>query len=418
MESAIRDSLVEHLKTNNLLAEEQHGFVSGRSCVTQLLECLESWTRILDNYGCIDVIYFDFQKAFDTVPHHRLLMKLKAYGIQDQLLKWIESFLSNRKQRVSVNGSKSSWEDVVSGVPQGSVLGPVLFVIYINDLPRNVLSTIKLFADDTKLFRQVSTPQDCQLLQNDITTLEEWSKNWLLCFHPNKCKVLRIGKGHPEFQYQMTSPEGQLITLQETTVEKDLGVNIDNKLSFRKHIDTTVKKANQITGLIRRTFTFLDRETFPLLFRSLVRPHLEYGNSVWTPKLIKDQILVENVQRRATKLVPGLYDLPYEERLRCLKLPTLAHRRARGDMIETFKFIHNKYNVNTSWIPVQPNKITRGHSLPIAKQHCKLNIRRHAFSQRIVDNWNSLPEDVACAPTLNCFKSRLDKHWSQYKYQI
>jgi hypothetical protein len=418
MEGLIKDSMMEHLMTNNLIASEQHGFVKGRSCSTQLLESMELWTQILDSHGCADTVYFDFQKAFDTVPHLRLLRKLEAYGFRGNLLKWIQAFLSGRRQQVSVNGTKSGWEEVVSGVPQGSVLGPTLFVIYINDLPEHVHSHIKLFADDTKLFREVSTVEDCKLIQEDIRSMEAWADKWLLRFHPMKCKVLRLGRKPPEFNYTMCGPNDDYITLAETESEKDLGVHIDNRLNFKTHIEETVNKANRIVGLIRRSFLCLDTQSFPLLFRALVRPHLEYGNVVWSPRLVGDQKLLEGVQRRATRLVPGLKDLPYEERLQRLNLPSLSHRRNRGDMIEVYKYVSNLYDVNTSWLKPKSFKTTRGHSLQLEKQRSTMELRRHSFSHRVVDNWNALPDHIVHAPSINSFKNRLDKEWSAMKYQF
>jgi hypothetical protein len=416
MEGLVRDGIVDHLFSNNLLAPEQHGFISGRSCTTQLLECMEDWTQILDDRGAVDVIYFDFQKAFDTVPHQRLLLKLRQYGVIGQVLDWTQAFLSGRRQQVSVNGSKSTWQDVISGVPQGSVLGPVLFAVYINDLPRLASSTIKLFADDTKLYRRINNHQDSEKLQQDINQLEKWSKEWLLKFHPNKCKVLRLGRKPSTFAYTMTDNNGEKITLEDTSMEKDLGVKIDNKLKFDEHIQSAAAKANQIVGLIRRSFTFIDVKTFPLLYRSLVRPHLEYGNVIWSPKYNKDIQLIENVQRRATKLVPGLKDLPYEERLKILQIPSMVYRRARGDMIEMYKYTHGKYAVDTPWIVYTSSTRTRGHSFKVEKHHCNLDLRKFAFSYRIVDKWNALPESVVEAPSVNAFKQRLDKFWSEYVY--
>ena len=173
-----------------------------------------------------------------------------------------------------------------------------------------------------------------------------------------------------------------------------------------------------IVGLIRRSFSFLDMNTFPLLYRSLVRPHLEYANTIWAPRLKADKFLIEQVQHRATKMVPGLGDLPYEERLRRLKLPSLAHRRLRGDVIEMYKYTHGKYNVDTSWLQLKKHHLTRGHPLQLEKQHCNLEVRSNVFSQRVVQSWNSLPEEVVCAPSLNyAFKARVDKFWADHKYQ-
>ena len=191
---------------------------------------------------------------------------------------------------------------------------------------------------------------DCEKLHEDIAALEAWSDDWLLRFHPQKCKVMQIGSGHPVFNYTMKGTGQEQITLEVTPQEKDLGVVIDRNLKFNDHINQSVKKANRIVGLIRRTFTSLDCKTFPLLYRSLVRPHLEYGNTIWAPRFAKDVTMIENVQRRATKLVPGLYEIPYEERLRILNLPSLVYRRRRGDAIELYKYTHSKYAVNTAQI--------------------------------------------------------------------
>jgi hypothetical protein len=178
METFVREELIKHMKENGLFSDEQHGFLGGRSCITQLLETLEEWTKILDEGGCLDAVYMDFMKAFDSVPHKRLLSKLGSYVIQGDIFNWIRAFLEDRSQRVVINGSKSPWSEVTSGIPQGSVLGPILFVIYINDLPETVSCGIKLFADDTKVYRPIKNTHDCEALQSDIDNLEQWSEKW------------------------------------------------------------------------------------------------------------------------------------------------------------------------------------------------------------------------------------------------
>ena len=185
MESIIRDKIVEHLKRNNLLNDAQHGFREGRSCLTNLLETLEQWTEILDEGDCIDVAYLDFRKAFDLVSHEHLIYKLTKYGIKGKILNWIKDYLSNRKQRVVIRGTPSSWRDVTSGVPQGSVLGPILFLIFINDLPTELLSKLSLFADDSKLFSRIIVngknssnggTEGGGRLQGDLDRVVEWAK--------------------------------------------------------------------------------------------------------------------------------------------------------------------------------------------------------------------------------------------------
>ena len=265
--------------------DTQHGFVPGRSCTTQLLVRLELWTDWLDKG---DVIYLDFKKAFDSVPHIRLLQKLKAYGVEGDLLNWIQHFLMGRKQRVSVNGILSDWVIVLSGIPQGSVLGPILFVIFINDLPDMVKSTAKIFADDTKIFNRILNRDDHQQLQANLNYLVKWSEEWQLGFNESKCKVLHLGTNNPRLEYQMNS-----VTLMTDTAEKDLGVTIDNKLKFHRHISNAVNIASRMLGLVKATFTCLDEITVPRLFTAMVRPHLEYGNVIWSPHYLTDSKEIE-----------------------------------------------------------------------------------------------------------------------------
>ncbi|KAK7088907.1 hypothetical protein V1264_024561 [Littorina saxatilis] len=296
----------------------------------------------------------DFMKAFDTVPHARLIAKVEAHGIQGNVLNWIRNFLAGRQ--VIVNGTHSDKAPVTSGIPQGSVLGPLLFTLYINDLPSQVTSSVKLFVDDTKLYTRTDVPSGPVVMQEDLDNLQEWSDNWLLKFHPKKCSVLKLGKQHTETSYHMKgrseSGEEVSITLEESETEKDLGVLVDNRLSFKGHVAQATAKANKTIGIIRRSFEHLDREVFVQLYKSLARPILEYGHSVWQPqqKLLCKEI--EDVQRRATKLISALSEKTYPERLAILKLPSLEHRRLRGDMIDLYKYMHGIYdtgNPNSSW---------------------------------------------------------------------
>ena len=213
----------------------------------------------------VNVIFTDFAKAFDSVPHKRLLIKLQSYGIHGKLLEWIRSFLSNRRQRVRVDGVYSEWAHVKSGVPQGSVLGPILFVLYINDMPKVVENTCKLFADDAKLSGKATNSVS---IQNDLNNLTEWSLTWQLPFNYGKCKCLHIGKSNPKYDYVM---HGR--TLDKVDCEEDLGVEVDRELKFHKQTSSSVKKSFRMLGLIKRSFQNKKEETFPLLYMALVRPH-------------------------------------------------------------------------------------------------------------------------------------------------
>ncbi|KAL8614437.1 hypothetical protein ACOMHN_007773 [Nucella lapillus] len=411
MEKLIRENVIKHLDENVLISRQQHGFVQGRSCVTQLLDVMDAWTEILDAGGSVDIIYMDFMKAFDSVPHRRLLMKLAAYGIQGKVLDWTRAFLTDRQQSVVVNGAKSQTAPVTSGIPQGSVVGPMLFVVYINDLPNICVSEVKLFADDTKLYTRSDIPGATTALQADLDKLQQWSQDWLLRFHPQKCSVMKLGSKKSEVEYTMQDATQGTTVLEEHEHEKDLGVHVDNKLCFKEHVAKSTAKANKIVGIIRRTFDYLSNDLFAQLYKSLVRPILEYGHSVWQPHHKTLCSEVEDVQRRATKLLAPLRDKPYPERLMILGLPTLEHRRNRGDMIDLYKYMYGIYDSDRPKFEITKNRATRGNSLRIIKKHCRLDVRSGTFSQRVVNTWNDLPEFVVRAPSMNSFKGRLDAHW-------
>ena len=413
LESLIRDAIMDHMLQHNLFSKFQYGFLPGRSTVLQLLKILDKWTEAMDNGYQIEVIYLDFRKAFDTVPHKRLINKIRHYGIVDPVLQWIKDFLSDRTQKVVIRDKYSNEMAVSSGIPQGSVLGPVLFLIYINDLPSVVKHEAFIFADDTKLCR-TSKEQDNDI-QEDLRQLDNWSEKWLLQFNPTKCKQLvirRSGSNTPNERHLYDRTEEKYIAIPYVKSEKDLGITVDDQLNFKEHIGNCIRKASRNMGLIRRTFSHLDKEMFVPLYTSLVRSHLEYAEAVWNPHLIGDIKRLEAVQRNATKQVNGLKDKPYQERLKILNLPTLACRRDRGDMIEVYKIIHNLYEQQCAPPLVRSHTSTRGHLHKLFKQRTlTLNIRKNFFTNRVVDLWNSLPAETVEAPSLNSFKSSIDKHW-------
>ena len=412
MEKLVRNTILCHLVENGLLSTKQFGFVSGRSTVTQLLNYLDICADVVASGGIVDSIYFDFSKAFDTVPHKRLSVKMKAYGIEGKTLAWVEAFLTGREQIVRVNGELSTSKAVISGIPQGSVLGPLLFVIYINDLPDVVQSNILLFADDTKIFNKVTSIDDSRKLQKDIDALNCWSDKWLLKFNTDKCHVLTMGKFENIVHTQRyTLYEEELDHVFE---EKDLGVIIDMELTYEEHIATKVKKANGIMGLIRRSFSFLDGETFKKLYTSFVRPHLEYANPVWSPHLRKHIKMLESVQERATKSVDSLKNLDYTERLQKLELPTLQFRRQRGDMIQVWKHFnsYDRATLSPNFRPI--TRVTRTHPFQLTRNRPKdgaRGVQSNSFYYRVASSWNELDQNVVEAPTINSFKARIDAAW-------
>ena len=412
LETFIKRTIVKHLIDQQLLSPKQYGFISGRSTTTQLLMYLDKCIETIVDGGVVDSIYMDFSKAFDSVPHRRLIGKLESYGVRGKILNWITEFLTARSQVVKVNNAESSLALVLSGIPQGSVLGPTLFIIYINDLLDDVNSNGLLFADDAKIFSRISSVDDALSLQSDINLLENWSKLWLLNFHPDKCHVLTLGKFDNIKHTQRYSIAGN--ELEHVFDEKDLGVTIDSNLTFEDHISLKVKKANVMVGLIRRSFTFLSCNLFKKLYTTFVRPHLEYAQTVWSPHLKRYINVIENVQIRATKLVDGLSKLSYSERLRRLDLPTLVYRRARGDMIEVYKHFHS-YDPATLPDSFQPKtRLSRKHSYQLHELRPRdgtRGIQTNSFYYRAAKVWNNLPRKVVDAKNLNLFKNFLDDQW-------
>uniref|UniRef100_M3XLH7 Reverse transcriptase domain-containing protein n=1 Tax=Latimeria chalumnae TaxID=7897 RepID=M3XLH7_LATCH len=405
METIVKNSILVHLETQGVIKNSQFGFTKGRSCQTNLLVFYEAVTKEMDKGNAVDVIFLDFSKAFDTVPHKRLLLKLKQTGIGGNLFCWIQNWLMDRSQRVMVQGIASDWKDVKSGVPQGSVLGPLLFNIFINDLEEGVKSTLVKFADDTKMMKVLDGDSACDELQKDLDTLQTWAVKWQMKFNVGKCKVLHLGVNNPKRLYHLNDQK-----LESADNEKDLGIIIDDKLKFSHHSNMAVSKANKMLGVIKRTITSRKMEVITPLYRALVRPHLEYCVQFWSPRLRCDIESVERVQRRATRLIEGMEGLNYSERLQKLHMFTLEKRRMRGDMITVFKILHDPDTMvqDELFHPVNESR-TRGHNLRVRGGKFKTNVRKYYFSERVVKLWNMLPCEAVEAKSINVFKNELDK---------
>lgn len=415
MERIIRDRMVSHLEEFNLIAREQHGFVRKKSCLTNLLEAIDAITEALSKGFTSVIIFLDFAKAFDKVCHRALIKKLELYGFNDNLLNWIAEFLKNRRQRVVLGEAVSDWCDVLSGVPQGSVIGPLLFVIFINDLPGAVMNLCKLFADDTKVIGIIRNPLDIQVLQDDIYRLLDWSEKWLMSFNDEKCTYMVFNNKFFTFDFEMNGK-----SLRESECERDLGIYLNNKLKWNYQATMAANRAFGVLGQLKKAFKYWTKSTFKRLYFAFVRPHLEYAIAAWNPHTKQDIKVLEKVQRRATKLVVGLKGLNYEERLNKLGLTTLKVRRTRGDLIEYFKICKNMSVVD--WH--NPNKLCnsleidgpagniRGFKHRITKQLTTCSARQTFILNRIVDSWNRLPPDVIDAKSVTVFKERLDRFLS------
>ena len=405
-EKFVRNHILAHIEGH--ISSQQHGFVGGRSCLSNLLETVDIILDMLDEGAPVDLLYFDFSKAFDTVPHYRLLSKLEGYGISGSMLHIVRDFLSDRKIRVVVGGEFSDSCEVSSGVPQGSVLGPLLFVLYINDLPDNVKSSIKLFADDLKL---IGNANNCEDISRDIELLEEWEDTWLLRFDPGKCKVLHIKyNNNPINSYKLHD-----IVLTEVETECDLGIETNAMFNWGENIKHSIAKANRMTAWIARNIVCRSQEVMLLIYKSLVRPHIEYRVQIWSPAARHGNwsaiIQLENVQRKFTRLIDGVGLLPYGERLAKLKLTTLAERRLRADLIETFKITSGSVDYGRNLFTFSRS----GHSL-VCSGGDKSRLRRDYFSERVIKYWNKLPTTVQLSGSVDSFKVGLENFKRRAEY--
>ena len=402
MESLIADKIFEHLSAEKVIPREQHGFVRGRSTVTNLLHCVNSWTLSLDNKQPTDVIYLDFAKAFDRVPTKRLLYKLDHVGVRGGVLLWIENFLLDRTFSVKVGQSQSSTYSVLSGVPQGSVLGPLLFNVYVSDLPSKITSCKSFFADDCKIYANplISYNQ----LQTDLNLITVWCEEWLLPLNCNKCAVLNIGKNNPHNYYYINNMQ-----LTNVDTHNDLGVIINSTLSWSEHITSICKRANTILYLLKKTFSSVSYGTFIKLYKTYVRPHLEYAGAVWCPDLVSDRNKLENLQRYATRIPFGRVRPSYEERLEMANLSLFSERRLRGDLISTYRILNNLNSANLSSIfSLNQDERLRGHPFKLLRENFKTRSREYFLSNRVFHTWNSLPAEVVKATSINAFKNSYD----------
>ena len=412
--SKILEKLVHNNIITNLIPKitlKQHGFMPTKSTVTQLLATFMDVNTNLDAGRRSDVIYFDLAKAFDSVPHNLLKHKLKTFGFNGSLLMWMTNYLENRKQRVVINGKHSDWSLVQSGVPQGATLGPLKFLLYVNDMPDSLSlgTNCGIFADDTKIFRNIITNHDIQLLQKDIDSLFNWSLDWGLNFNTNKCMVLSIKRSHNRANLDLNDPHYLMnkIELKTTDDIQDLGITVNNKFTWSNHINTMTRKAHARTWLCMRALGFhAYYKAKRTCFITMVRSILEYGAPIWSPTLKYLIVSIESIQRRATNYIlknpkrPSPLHVNYKERLITLNLLPLTFRREIIDL-QTFLKIWNSDNklgldnlLNFSLPNKGPTTRAMATGLTLRYNRNKLITTAHFYPYRLTLIWNKLPYDI------------------------
>ena len=406
LERVVTDALQSHLSDNCLLNPNQHGFVKGRSCVTQLMNITNMWLNLLDRSPPpkIDVIFFDFAKAFDIMPHDLLLTKLfSQFYVSGKIWNWISSFLLGRKQRVIFRGATSSWFSVTSGVPQGSVLGPCLFNLFINDLLSQTQSKCVLFADDTLLYKPVYSPLDSLILQHDIDRIHSWCVQNKMTINTAKSKVLRItwarNPGEPHYFYNDTR-------LDSVSEYKYLGVMINNKLSWNTHVDYVIKKANRMFGFILSVSKSLTPSSVFSLFKTIVLPIIEYGQPVW--HLHHQNLIgkIENVQRRVTRIVlkQRRQEMAYQTRLQLLNWQSLECRRKFTLIVYIMKALYGLVRCDA----VRRNIVVNGRHLETVRfNHLRARTNRLHLSaiNSFPRYWDELPDNLRSEVVENSLQS-------------
>ena len=408
-EHIISLKILDHLFSNKLISHKQFGFLPNRSSCHQLLNCLHSWLVSFLSNKSTKVIYTDIQKAFDSVSHSKLIKTLTQYRIHKSLVSWFKEFLDNRTQKVVIGNSFSESLPVFSGVPQGGVIGPLLFLIYINDiaLEVDVDSNINLFADDTKIFSHSDT-----ILQKSLDKIYHWLKERKLDLNPSKCQVLNIQKSTscitPDFRINN-------ITLPSTKVFKDLGIFIDENLKWNHHINYVYKIASTISYQVLKSFKSTDINTLKKIYLIYIRPKLEYNSPIWSPYLKKDINHLESIQRKYTRTVFNRCNISYTsyfDRLSKLGIKSLEYRRIEFDLITFFKLINceTTFNLQSIFEPYKSTYLLRGNNRKFrCRQNFNNNVWHNSFFYRSVELWNKLPDELVSCKKVEHFRLRLKK---------
>ena len=398
-EKVIYDNMYTFFRENNLISKKQSGFIPGDSTINQLLAITTEIFNAFENVDETRAVFLDISKAFDKVWHEGLICKLKQNGINNKLLDLITSFLSDRKQRVVLNGIQSDWQNIYSGVPQGSVLGPLLFLIYINDLSDNINSKIKLFADDSSLFIKVRNIEEAQsLLTYDLNTVTLWANQWKMQFNPDITKQaieIIFSSKYKKVSHPPLTFGGIPVAREEST--KHLGFHLDERLSFKTQITESIKKAMKGLSLLKFLTKYLDRSKLDIAYKLYVRPHLEYGDVIFHKRSADLMKAIESVQYQAGLVVAGWWKGTSKIKLyKELGWESLDERRTFHRLAIYYKILKNKSpSYLREYVLDSPPSGTLRY--------------KNTFFPFCFSHWNDLNPSLKNSDSLSAFKSKYIK---------
>ena len=408
LEHIVHSHVMKHLSQYGVLSDYQHGFRAKRSTATQLIYTIHDIASAIQSNKSIHAAILDFSKAFDKVSDRCLLEKLDYYGIHGSLLVWFGSFLTQRRHSVVYKGTSSATAEVTSGVPQGTVLGPLLFLLYTNDLPDGLKSQVRLFADDALVYATICCNENTAVLQDDLYRLEIWQQKWQMEFNPTKCKIMCFStkRNPPKREYVFC---GQI--LEQVESHPYLGVVLDQKMRWSPHIRSVTSKANSVLGLIKRNLWNCPSSVKEAAYATLVKPKLQYASTAWDPYYKKDQASLERVQRKAARFCTGQYDrtASVTNMLQHLQWNSLETLRRNVRLTTMYKMCHGHLEGNWSnyLIPNNERRTRGSHTLKFQVPKGHKDIFRYTFFPRTIIEWNKLPQEIVLSSSLDSFKTRL-----------
>lgn len=416
MEHIVNKAITTYLEDNNLLYSKQHGFRKGLSTITQLLEIAHDFATVINSRLQCDAIFIDFSKAFDKVPHQKLIDKLKIIGIETNIVHWIAAYLSNRSQHVKVNDAESEELDVYSGVPQGSVLGPILFLIFVNDIHCHVEPdvTVRLFADDCVIYTTVRAIDDQLRLNTSLTNISRWCQEWGMEINVGKTSYMHITRKRAplKFAYHLNG-----LHVAEAASVKYLGVTITNTLKWDVHINQTCTKAYRQLGYLRRKLALAPSKVRLTSYKCLVRPILEYGSVIWNPHQTYLLNQLEGIQNKALRFVYSQYsrDVNITALRNRASIQTLAIRRRIAALKFLYLLYHDNININKHEYlkPPYQRSARTNHDKSIRPFISRCNSFKYSYFPSVIEIWNNLPRDIVSSESLESFTANLEKFLDQ-----